>query len=491
MPSFNLSTREWIVVENLDGSVSQENLQSIFEKASTIRCLLGKPVEVAVIYRLLVAITTHSLHLKRDQDWDQAWNDLGSSMAKCAGYISSKRDYFDLYDLDRPFLQHPSLPFGSKGPNVLVYDLAQGNNPIFLDGTIEANGTEASSAEAARSLLVNFSFGGSHPDKSNPLAKPGQTTMFAGPLCARLVVILEGKSLAESLLLNLGDPTPQELREGKHSLNWEFDPPNHPDSRQWRSVLDLFTRRTRFIRLTPSNDGTKCIGVALHMGEGIEGDIQDPMIPRYLASDKQFKDLRLDPGKSLWRSLHVLLNCKDSEGYKPILAMKLLLDRKDHVSGLQVKMRILGVAGNAQGPKTEMWRDETLPFNLDLADKSGRHFVALERCLNLAEEGAKKLRARLSGFAEAYLSLENPNPNPEDVKKLVEELSPNLIEYWSRLSSKGERLALEVDEQDWQRQVQFAQEGAYQQALVKIPDTARKYQAAANPFSKKGKQKKS
>jgi CRISPR type I-E-associated protein CasA/Cse1 len=391
--------------------------------------------------------------------------------------VEEQKEKFDLYNAEHPFLQHPGLKPGSKPMAVLLYDRAQGNNPIFLDASAEAEPQPTSSAEAVRGLLVNLSFGGSHPDKSNPLSTGKENTMYAGPLCARLVVIVEGESLIKTLLLNLlvGEKAGQPA--------WERPIPPHPAKKRAEGLCDRYTRMTRFIRLQPSESGDQALSTALHMGEAIDDDpdlLIDPMMPLYLAADKKLKVQRIDPGRALWRSSHVLLNCRSRTDARPAKAME-ELSEKSLEAGLTasepVGLRVLGVAGNAQGPTTVLWRDETLPFNLSVvADES--KFANVVQAISFADDEGQRLRKRIFSFAMKYLQVASPSPKSEDGQQLADEIAPGLQEYWSRLSLKGAVLGLgAIDPEQWEMEVNAASKAAFEKAVEAIPPSGRRYRA--------------
>lgn len=477
MPSFPLDQSPWIPVEMLDGSTQEVSLSGALSEAHRIRRLAGSPLEAAVLHRLLLAILHWACDVPDPDAWAALWQEPRSAMNAALERIRKESGIFDLYDDERPFLQHPLLAPGTKPMAVLLYDRAQGNNPVFLDASTEDDALPASSAESARGLLVNLAFGGAHPDKSSPLSRGKDNTMFAGPLCARLIVVVEGQNLAKTLVLNLlyGE------KAGKPA--WERLVPPHPGKTLSEGLADRYTRLTRFIRLLPSEDGSQAISTALHMGEALDDDPelpQDPMIPQYLAADKKMKVQRLDPDRALWRSSHVLLNCKSKDVARPAKAMEQLaalaaireINEKEPVG-----LRVLGVAGNAQGPKTDLWRDEILPFSLSVVADDNR-FTRLVEAVSFAEEEGQKLRRRIYSFALRYLKTAQPNPDPKDVQQLCDELAPGLNDYWSVLAPQGEELGLgQIERAEWEKTVTSASRAAYEKAVEGIPPSGRRYRA--------------
>lgn len=491
MPSYRLDLEPWIPVQWTDGRNGEVSLADIFRQAPHIRRIQGTPLEVAVLHRLIFAIF-HRVHpLEKVADWLQAWGDPSAPLESAAQYVSELgKECFDLYHRDRPFMQHPRLLPGDKPLAVLQYERAQGNNRVFLDASQESDQLPIPSATAARALLVNMAFGGSHPDPSNPLSTGKENTMYAGPLCARLVVILEGLTLDQTLLLNriIGEPV------GRPS--WERPMPDHPTSTAGEGIADRYTRTTRFIRLRPSESGQECLSVALHMGERIEeGERpEDPMMPLYLASDKKMKVLRLYPDRAVWRSSHVLLNLESGQKeFVPAAAMEQFgrLCAGYLETPPKSSLRVVGVAGKAKGPNTDIWRDESLHFRISLGEDSTLT-TNLRLAVQFAETEAEALKKRLYSFAKRYMEVAVPNPDKKVVSRLAESLAPGLTSFWADLAHDGERLGLGVIAREaWEKKVKLTAERAFQQAVDMLPTSGRRLQAQYDrgSLAKKGKSK--
>lgn len=479
MMSFALDAKPWIPVERLCGELEEMSLIGIFENAGRIKRIIGSPPEVAVLYRLLLAILHQSANPSSLEGWESSWNDPAGTMQKAVSYIKQRAEAFDLYSETRPFGQHPELGPCLKPITVAVYERVAGNNPVFFDASLDDDPSEVSSSEVARAMLVNFSYGGSHPDKSHPFGDK-KSMMSAGPLCVRLIGILEGASLDKTLLLNLlyGESPGQPF--------WDRTPGTTFGDRDVDGISDHFARRTRYMRLQPSEDGTRCKNIALHMGERIPDSFPDPMIPQFLGSDKKLKPLRLNAEKALWRSAHVLLNCRSSESATPIRALAQLekltsdgvIDRSEMIS-----LRIIGIAGEAQGPKSEMWRDESLPFTISLV-ADDRKFAELTRAVELADETASKLQGRINRFARNYIESATPNPHKDDVKRLASEIAPNLNWFWKQISPQGERLGIgSLSIEDWSSYLHRVASESYEMAINRIPPSARRFRAQFGNFS--------
>jgi hypothetical protein len=203
--------------------------------------------------------------------------------------------------------------------------------------------------------------------------------------------------------------------------------------------------------------------------------------------------LRLEAGRALWRSAHVVLNWH--EDVRPLKALDQLrrLVRRGFVSADQpVSVRVCAVAGDAQGPSTELWRDETLPFGLSVIEDENR-YSELVKAVNAAEERATSTRKRIYAFAARFLQNgTESSPDKNEVGRLADELSSELADFWATLAPTGERIACDgFDESSWTRLLEKASEDAFRRAVDRLPPDARRYRAQfGRPERSDKKQKK-
>jgi CRISPR system Cascade subunit CasA len=479
MPSYNLTERSWIPVLLKDGTSTEVSLLGAIEGASGIARISGNPLEAAVLHRLLLAIALRVSAPKDPGEWLKLWADRGALMHAMSNYLRANTEAFDLYSRERPFAQNPRLPPPTRTPAELVYERARGNNPVFLDGSVVADPKTLSSDQAARSLLVAHAFGGSGTGGLNPLNGNKKDTMYAGPLCARMIALLEGEDLSETLLLNLtvGQKAGQPC--------WERTQKDTPMQTRPEGLCDLYTRATRNILLEPSPDGEYCERVVIAMGESVlseEGSDDDPLIPRYFSKvDKKFKALRVNPAKALWRNSQVLLVPEATDVEKPLASIALLrvliISRGAMKERGEIRLRAIGVAANAQGPVTDLWLDESLSFSLGLFSP-GNGYQSLLSLVEKAESEANTLRRQLSTFAARYVSNGGGSPDPKDLSRLIEEICPGLNSYWMSLAPEGERLALDPPEPEaWNKRVVKVRQRAYQEAIDQLPVDGRRLRA--------------
>jgi hypothetical protein len=217
---------------------------------------------------------------------------------------------------------------------------------------------------------------------------------------------------------------------------------------------------------------------------------EDPMVVmRKDAKGSTYVPFRLDAGRALWRSAHVLLNWhEDTKRLGSVDQLHKVVRRGIVSTEMLVSMRVCAVSGDAQGPSSELWRNETLPFGLSVISDDSR-FSELVRAVSDAEDAGKTTRKRIYSFAARYLQdRADAPPDKENVGRLANELSPELLDFWSALADIGERIACDgFDETAWSQLLNTESGDAIRRAIDRLAPDARRYRAE---FAKNKKQSK-
>lgn len=328
VPSFDLVSRPWLPVQRLDGSTVELSLRDVFAQAGKVRRLVGDlPTQEFALLRLLLAV----LHDAVDgPDDTEAWAELWESdepFRAVPEYLERHRDRFDLLHPHHPFFQVADLHTekNEMGPlNRIVADVPNGD-PFF--SMRQPGLEELSLAEAARWLVHVHAFdlsGIKSGVVGDPRVKGGkgypQGVGWAGNLGG---VFAEGKTLRETLLLNLISGDNDFLQAEKNDRPAWRRPPSGPepiepdlDEPRPSGPRDLYTWQSRRVRLHAA-DGV-VTGAVLAYGDPlpVHNKHQREPMTGWRLSAPQAKKLGLpqvymprqhDPSRAAWRGLGALL----------------------------------------------------------------------------------------------------------------------------------------------------------------------------------------
>ncbi len=496
MPSFDLVDEGWIPCVLADGTPQELGLRDTLLRAHEIRAIADQsPLITLALHRLLLAVLHRAFDGPQDLD---AWIDLWSAgrwdEEQTSGYLEKCRQRLDLFHPERPFYQ---VPFMADGGGqlpvaVLAQELAAGNNATLFDHHFNAAPGPMAPSEAARNLvaLQAFAIGGG-------VSKP--FNFMGGPLTAGLTMLMSGKTLFQTLALNLlayneAEPIPRRLND---LPAWEQDHPPVPDRSGTapRGYLDLLTWQSRRIHLIAENDP---LGVRycqrqqnLKLGEGA----LDPF-KCYRRDDKLgWLPLVLRPERALWRDSNVLFqHAVQAQSTSPTVRPPLQFSLLAQIDG-QVTMDpayTLAAFGLATEPgkagSVLLWRHESLPLPLRYLDDAELVEV-LQKALQAADDMAGVLRSATEILARKLL------PQGAKPGDLLFTLAP-ARRYWWRLEAPFSRFMIELineaqagDEDDlelesralrqWLAQARSAAEDAFRDITRSLDTSARSLRAAS------------
>jgi CRISPR type I-E-associated protein CasA/Cse1 len=466
MPMFRLDQQPWIPVVGYDGLARSVNLVEAFTDAQQIAFLAGSPLEVAAIARFLLAIAHLTETPPTLSAWGELWQNRRGFMDRCSRYVHSQKDAWDLFHDLHPFGQWPPLDKTLNPAHILIYDAARKNNAVLTDHSREAFPIMIPAPALARGIITANAYAGSSGGGYR-----------SGPLSMRTVAFLCGRTLDETILLNL------------------LVQPHSPVAYNWNSYghategggicLDLVRRylwTSRRVRLIPSTKGAASESIFLAPGNEMPESErkEDPMVVlRKDAKGTEYVPLRLESGRALWRSAHVLLNWhEDVRRLAAVDQLHRIWRRGLLPPNQTISMRICAVAGDAQGPSTELWRDESLPFSFAVLTEDTR-YSELVNAVGTAEKAAAYTRKHIYSFVARYLQdRSNAKPDKDNIVKLTDELSPDLSDFWSELAPVGERIACDgFEERQWAELLKKASQDTFRRALDRLPPDARRYRA--------------
>lgn len=439
---FNLIDEPWIPVRWLNGSRAELGVRDTLLRAKCIGVIEDpSPLVVASLHRFLLAVLYRALKGPTDIDQAKGWFKAGLPADKIKEYLENWRERFWLFDEKHPFDQIPDFePKIWRAWTALAAEHNADNAKVLFDHIDVTRPDPVSPGMVARWLLATqtFSVSAGKSELLHTGTAPSATAVMALPL---------GQNLEDTLLLSL---VPQNRAVLERDLPvWERNADSLASlkagvERAISGYADLYTWRTRSIRLRSNEDGNV---VSLAFASGVKStskDFIDPMLA-YRISKKggrlpvQFEE------RGLWRDFDSLLpdvsSHKSDAPQAPLVIQNATeLGRFTHERFPQSVM-VLGQA--SKDAKIEYWRMErfALPQAL-LSDRSIR--AEIRQLLGDAEDTQKALRDACCTFTRDLLSRGKREPNANDVGKIVEhKIIEQIVErmsastsYWSRLEVK-------------------------------------------------------
>ncbi|SDT81891.1 CRISPR system Cascade subunit CasA [Streptomyces sp. TLI_053] len=473
MPGYNLVDEPWLTVRSAGGRPPLE--LGIAEVLARAHELEGVVVEFstqlpAVLRQVLLPVVAHATGAPR------TLHDKGQRLSRDGGftkdelreirtYLDEHRAQFDLFDPKNPFGQVAGLRTAkdeTKGSAALVATAASGNNvPLFASRT-DADPLDLTPAQAAH-WLVHAHCWDTAAIKTGVVGddqvKAGKTTGNpTGPLGQLGVIVPTGRTLYETLLLNLPvtPPTvlgvPQWLR-GPHGPAWK--------PRAAEGLLDLWTWQARRIRLVPHEDGSGQLRVARVVISA--GDRLTPMPERephtawtFTAPAKKSATARPErrprrhtQGKAAWRGLDALLSAT-RQGPEGAFETSVLLDE---ISGLReigsldadypLQVETFGMVYGTQSAVVEDVLHDSIPLSLlALHQDSEAH----ELLLDVAEQ-AEQLARAVNNLSADLRRAAGAEPVPWDKGQRPGEFLLHLLDPLVRRLLAGVRGAGDDEEQ--------------------------------------------
>lgn len=310
------------------GGVETVGLADALVRAHELRLALPDALDEAAVIRLLLAATIDALGQPRDiHDWGRWWRDGRFNEDALNGYFDTCRDRFDLFGA-QPAWQVADLEAVSgerKPSSLLILAAASGNNVPLFSSRTEGDPPPLTPAAAFLALLRVHAWDTAAIKTGavgDPAVKGGKTTgNRTGPLGALGVVIPQGRTLFETLLLNV--PVADRLRVTDAPW-WRQEPPT-PEWRERdpRGLLDLLTWQSRRVRLFPeiTPDGSVVVREVLlcagdrmrYTPDQVEPHSAWRTVKNPKAGQQAKVPARHHSGKALWRGIAGLLAIRDVE----------------------------------------------------------------------------------------------------------------------------------------------------------------------------------
>lgn len=470
--SFNLVTEPWIRIRRR-GAVENVSLRECFATADKIDSLAGElPSQDVAVLRLLLAVLAGAVAEDADdpvERWESLWNAPQLPMGAIDRYLDRWSGRFDLWDPERPFMQTAGLEAAkTSGVAALIADLPAGHQ--FFTTRTGSGAESLDNAEAVRWLVHAQSYDvsgiktGSFGDDR---VKGGKGYPIGTGWAGRLgVIVLEGKTLRETLLLNLvldkrksGDPGTA-LWERDDVLTAAVSPHDQPTG--WR---DLMTWPSRRILLYRKNgrvvDALVCNGDRLEPQnrqrlEVMSGWRRSANQERK-ASATVYMPSRHDPERAIWRGLGGLLaqqsrlgairNDAPSTINPPTIEWLAQLRHNEALDGsYPVSLRAVGMSYGTQDASVDAMVDDALQVRVAVLADDGLRLLAVQAA-GAAEQAVKAL-----GRFAANLARASGGEDDGEFRRAAEEgyfrLDSPYRAWALKLSAHTD---VEVAEQNWQQ----------------------------------------
>ena len=317
--AYSLDKEPWVGVIEIGGARHGVSLREAIVDAHRLRGVdPGDPLLAAALYRLLLALVVDvEGGWANPRDWEARWRAGAFSAEVFDEYFSRHHERFDLFHPHHPFFQVAGLEATSgelKPVSNLDLMRATGNNVPLFASSVESSPSVVTAAEAAGQLLVIQGFDTAAIKtgmRGDPAAKAGKTTGNpTGPLGSMGVVIPLGRSLFESLLLNL--PRARFHDAAVDLPAWRREPDPSWQTRMPTGVVDLLTWQSRRVRLEPTEDHRAVRAVLVGAGDRLESmpDFEPNtswVTQKASAKAGAVRPSRFRSGHAAWRSLAKVL----------------------------------------------------------------------------------------------------------------------------------------------------------------------------------------
>ncbi|MER7771310.1 type I-E CRISPR-associated protein Cse1/CasA [Kitasatospora sp. NPDC096140] len=440
MPGYNLVEEPWLTARPVGGGPSVElGIAEALARAHELEGLVvGFSTQLpAVLRQVLLPVVAHATGAPQTlrEKGDRLARNNGFTQDELNGlrtYLDEHRAKFDLLDPAAPFAQVAGLRTAkdeTKGSAALVATAASGNNvPLFASRT-DADPLDLTPAQAAHWLVHTHCWDTAAIKTGvvgDPEVKAGKTTGNpTGPLGQLGVIIPTGRTLYETLLLNLPVTPPSALGvpqwlRSPHGPAWK---PRSADG-----LLDLWTWQARRIRLVPHQDDDgllKIARVVISAGDRLTVlPVQEPHTAwTFTAAAKKStsalperRPRRHTQGKAIWRGLDALLT-PTRQGPDGRFETSVLLDE---ASGLQeldkldadypLQVETFGMVYGTQSSVVEDVIHDAIPLPLlALHQDSEAHQLLLD-----AAEQAEQLAQAVNNLSADLRRAAGTDPIPWD-----------------------------------------------------------------------------
>jgi CRISPR system Cascade subunit CasA len=324
-PSFDLLSRPWLIV-GVNGRTEAVGLRTLFQEAHRFDDLaISLPPGATGLWRILYAIAARVTGLD-DPGLDAVrWTVARQAVAQQGAFDPVRVDEyfdrwsarFDLFHPERPWLQDPRLRVQCAKPsgiNKLAFDRPAGSNQVWFGHFTDAQPESIPAADAALYLIAQLYFGASGRCTTRTVGPTTESNTNAGPLRQMLSYHPIGRSVFETLLAGLPQPSHRPLDSGSvgDECPWESDeladPLGAPRAASWPGGM-LTTRQRHAVLLVPDALGEAAVDSYVTWAWRTPATTQQDLyaIGHLSKEEQRWYGRRADSDRALWRDLDSLL----------------------------------------------------------------------------------------------------------------------------------------------------------------------------------------
>lgn len=429
--SFNLVDRPWITVEGGSGDPREVGLAELFAKAHEIRRIVSpSPIISAALHRMVFAVFHRAVPVVDDEEWTEAWETLDYRPATAA-YLGQWHPRFDIFDAEAPFWQVTGMEESCKTAwTKLAIERPPNSSKLLFDHTATIDPPPASPAELARALISSQMF-------TVGAGKSCTGYTAHAPLASALVVIPQGRNLAETLMAN--------LTVGSASGDlpvWEAPPLTrdqieHQASPIWSGPASRLTWTSRAVRLDPSDDGsTKWVSFGMGLRHAPADGDRDPWVSYRVSKEGIRLARKLDPDRMAWRDFHGMLAGQQDGAGDSVHALTRLVLLTDTGRPAPESWDLLVAGLAADRANVNAWRQEVWRLPRTVIG-NGERIHAVQEAIEIAEDAGRSVRAAAWAVAHEMLA-RSGNTDKKEVSSMSDAM-PTASTYWSSLESEFQR----------------------------------------------------
>ncbi|MDU0289569.1 type I-E CRISPR-associated protein Cse1/CasA [Saccharothrix longispora] len=451
-PSYPVDTDCWLPVLTARGEHDTLSLREVMLRAHELRDIaVPIPPAASAVLRVLYVLAARisALDTAPDSGKSEDWLAHRRSVVTTGrfrleavnAYFDAHRDRWDLFSPTHPWMQDPQLLDQARqvGINRLDPTRPRDNSPVWFKHTHHGHAPAIPTPEAILWLLTTHQYGPGggggtrtvtrrEPDGSERTVS--DQYMSSGPLRAALTHYPLGRTLFETLVLGIPDPTAA-AEPGRDVAPWERDElpdPLGPPPPITSPAGLLLGRSRHALLLHPDHTGDFVVDARITWAfkqphPPLAGN--DPYTIRERDQKDGWRDRRADADRALWRDLDALL--ADSDHHT----------RPDTVRSIQynlppavrdnVRVRAHGVDQDRQASDRQWFTATTPPLFAWLAEQDRNYARGAELLRTAAETVAGVLRSALS---RQYRSLGIASAGP--AKGDVPWVATAMTHYWPR-----------------------------------------------------------